>query len=390
MDRRLENFLTIQYNKIVTEGVDTTAYAFLYTDFANEQLRIVFSVLHGNIISLFKCMNQRLPTRENEAHFWADPSRKLLETINNTLKLYERLKGSELEFSIEEEYYKIFIFCMGFLKASCGSPIPAYTNEIEIYETIAIFVPKDVVEIKRETNIFPFNLKLIGEGSYAKVFKYYDDFYNRKYVLKRAKPDLTTKELARFKREFEEMKEFSSPYIVEVYNFDELKHQYVMEFMDTTLYKYIQAENSKFTISQRKYLINQILRAFQYIHLKDRLHRDISPNNILIKKYDDATVIKVSDFGLVKTPSSELTSTNTDFKGWFNDPALRIEGFYNYTLLHETYALTLIIYFVLTGKTSIANIKNEQIRTFVDKGTNADKTKRFQNIDEIMKAIGAL
>jgi serine/threonine protein kinase len=36
-------------------------------------------------------------------------------------------------------------------------------------------------------------LKLIGEGSYAKVFKYIDDYYKKKFVLKRANKNLTVK-----------------------------------------------------------------------------------------------------------------------------------------------------------------------------------------------------
>ena len=44
--------------------------------------------------------------------------------------------------------------------------------------------------------------------------------------------------------------------------------------------------------------------------------------NILIKEYDDTLVVKLSDFGLVKIPDSTLTTVNTEFKGYFNDPAL--------------------------------------------------------------------
>lgn len=45
-------------------------------------------------------------------------------------------------------------------------------------------------------------MKLIGNGSYANVYKYKDTFYNRPFILKRAKKELTDKEIARFKREF--------------------------------------------------------------------------------------------------------------------------------------------------------------------------------------------
>ena len=72
----------------------------------------------------------------------------------------------------------------------------------------------------------------------------------------------------------------------------------------------------------------------------------------MLKIYDDAIVVKIADFGLVKLINSDLTSVNTQFKGYFNDPGLVVEGFDNYNILHETYALTRILYFVLTGKTN--------------------------------------
>ena len=95
-----------------------------------------------------------------------------------------------------------------------------------------------------------------------------------------------------------------------------------MEYMDLTLYKYINQNNSKLTIKKRKGICRQILKAFKYIHSKGIFHRDISPNNILVKTYEDIDVIKISDFGLIKIPDSQLTSMWTEFKGSFNDPSL--------------------------------------------------------------------
>jgi len=62
---------------------------------------------------------------------------------------------------------------------------------------------------------------VIGEGSYARVHKYKDEYYNRSFVIKKALKNFNEKELERFKREFEEMKKLNSPYVIEVYNFDE-------------------------------------------------------------------------------------------------------------------------------------------------------------------------
>ena len=218
---------------------------------------------------------------------------------------------------------------------------------------------------------------------YANVFKYKDTFYNRYFVVKRAKKDLNEKEVARFRREYDEMYDFSSPYIVDVFRYDETKNEYIMEYMDYTLDSYIAKNNSKLSLLQRKSIAFQVLKAFDYIHSKNRLHRDISPKNILIKEYDEVAVVKISDFGLVKIPDSTLTTVNTEFKGCFNDPELVVEGFDTYSILHETYALTRIVYYIITGKTNTDKIKNEKLQESVIKGLNTDKTKRFQNVNEM-------
>lgn len=251
-----------------------------------------------------------------------------------------------------------------------------------------VFTAKEIdhIEIQHLSDKLYSSLKLIGEGSYAQVFKYKDPFYNKTYALKRAKKDLNSKELERFKREFEQMKNLNSPYIVEVYSFNEETNEYIMEFLDCTLSKFMEENNSTLTNQVRKSIISQLVNAYCYLHSKDLFHRDVSPKNVLIKKYEDVLVVKILDFGLVKIKESELTSDNTEFKGSLNDPALKTEGFKNYKLEHEIYALTLLIVYIITGKTNFGNIKDEDIRTFMQQGTNSDKSKRYKTLDELKEA----
>jgi serine/threonine-protein kinase len=185
------------------------------------------------------------------------------------------------------------------------------------------------------------------------------------------------------------MKGLNSPYIVEVFGYIEKKKEYTMEFMDISLHNYIMANNTKLSFLERKKIVNQIIKAFSYIHSKQLLHRDISPTNILLKLYDDVIVVKISDFGLVKLPESNLTSANTEFKGCFNDPNLSVEGFDKYEIVHETYALTRLLYFVMTGKTTIDidKIKNSNLKDFICKGLNSNKDQRFKSIDELSQAF---
>lgn len=358
-------------------------FADLYTNIDNEKLKHIFTTLHGNFISLFKTMNQRLPTEEYGAHFWADPSRDLIKMIDITNRLKRALKSSNYAFSIDEYYEGIIKKCSEFLSHSGGSTIPESMEKINLYYEIPIFKMNTSIEISTSNQTFTANLKLIGEGSYANVYRYKDEFYDKHFIVKRAKKDLNHKELSRFKNEFTEMKKMLSPYIVEVYSYNNEKNEYIMECMDSTLYEYITKNNASLSTVQRKNICFQVLKAFKYIHSKGYLHRDISPNNVLVMIYDDVVVAKISDFGLIKIPQLELTSLSSDIKGSFNDSSLHIDGFNNYNVLHETYALTRLILFIMTGKVNLEHITNGKLHEFKLKGLNPDKNKRFKKVEEM-------
>lgn len=383
----IENYIESQYRELLSCSQINVEYSDLYKSFRNQKLREILMTLHHDLVGLFRTMNERLPTGEHEAHFWAEPSRDLIKRIEIIFSLVSSLKATPLAFQIDPYYLELLTRCRDFLSSSGGSSLPPNMAKVELYYTLPIFLPLSSITISHKQQDFTFDLKLIGSGSYANVYKYKDTFYNRPFILKRAKKELTDKEMAHFKREFDVMNELSSPYILEVYCYNPDKNEYIMEYMDYTLDGYIAAHNSTLTIIQRKGIAQQILRAFDYLHSKGHLHRDISPKNILIKEYDDTLVVKLSDFGLVKIPDSTLTTVNTEFKGYFNDPALVVEGFNTYGIVHETYALTRVIYFVMTGKTNTEKITNQNLRNFVERGLNPDKTKRFQNIRDMISAF---
>lgn len=386
----IENYIESQYRELLSCSQINAEYSDLYKSFRNKKLREILMTLHHDLVGLFRTMNERLPTGEHEAHFWAEPSRDLIKRIEIIFSLVSSLKETPLAFQIDPYYLDLLTRCRDFLSSSGGSSLPPNMAKVELYYTLPIFLPLSSITISHKQQDFTFDLKLIGSGSYANVYKYKDTFYNRPFILKRAKKELTDKEVTRFKREFDVMNDLSSPYILEVYCYNPDKNEYIMEYMDYTLDGYIAAHNSTLTIVQRKGIAQQILRAFDYLHSKGHLHRDISPKNILIKEYDDTLVVKLSDFGLVKIPDSTLTTVNTEFKGYFNDPALVVEGFNTYGIVHETYALTRVIYFVMTGKTNTEKITNQNLRAFVEKGLNPDKIKRFQNIRDMISAFKAI
>jgi eukaryotic-like serine/threonine-protein kinase len=55
------------------------------------------------------------------------------------------------------------------------------------------------------------------------------------------------------------LKRLSFPYIVEVYQYDETRNEYTMEFCDETLRKYIGTRNSNLAFATRKQIALQFL-----------------------------------------------------------------------------------------------------------------------------------
>ena len=103
---------------------------------------------------------------------------------------------------------------------------------------------------------------------------------------------------------------------------------------------YILKNNQKLSFIARRKICLQIIRAFDAFDRIGLLHKDISPKNVLLKKYLEEVVVKIADFGLVKTVDSQLTSLETEVRGYFNDvTGLSTEGFKNYSKQYEYYAL---------------------------------------------------
>lgn len=372
----IEYFLKQKYDQYGLQEMLRTEE--LYNDINNRYLKKLFAILHQEFNRLFSFMYKK-----TNGHFNANESRELDEYI----KLYEDmkyvLKETPLSFEIDKSYGSFIEECKGFLVLSGGSEIPKDLKKVQLIEYEPIFIMTRSVKIVNRMKEKRYPIHLIGEGSYAKVFKYTDEFYNKTFVIKQAKKDLNQKKMERFKKEYQTLKELKSPYILEVYSYDEEKNEYYAEYADQTLYDFINKNNNNITNDIRINIVYQLFKAFSYIHRKGYLHRDISLTNVLLKKYDEVIIVKISDFGLVKEKNSNLTSTDSDVKGSLNDSNLAIVGFKNYSIEYETYALTRVIYFVMTGKTNLEKNINEKLKEFVLKGTNHNIDSRFKSINEM-------
>lgn len=371
----------------------------MYSFVSNDDLRKLLATFHTNLNKWITILNNDIRTIYDEegqlkycgGYFHAQDSRDYLDLIERIDTLRSKLKSSKYEFRLCKDTYDDFIRrTRRFVVKSGGSTIPEGFEPVETEDLSPVFELVNGVAISRENKKIYASLKSVGEGSYARVFSYVDPTYNIPIILKRALSTLDNKEIKRFKQEFQILKSLHSPYIVQAFAYNESANEYTMEYMDETLYQYILRNNMSLSLKERKGIIAQICKGLEYIHGKNILHRDISLVNIFVKHYEDVNVIKLGDFGLVKNPENRLTSLQTEIKGSLNDPDLVNVGFANYEIRHETFALTRVCYFVLTGRTNISKQKEGAIKKFWNKGTNTDINQRFKSVEELYAAVMAI
>ncbi|OTP27115.1 protein kinase family protein [Enterococcus mundtii] len=357
----------------------------LYENVEDDRLRFCFAVFQNQFNSLLSFLNEKAKYNN---HFNADHSRDLIILIDKYEEFEHALSRTDYAFKMIDDYVDTIRFIQPYLSNYGGSPIPEDYQLLNIvkYEPI-IYIEKRIEIVKDNNSLYP-SLKLVNSGSYAMVYKFKDTFYNQIFALKRARKELTSTELIRFKKEFENMRNMDSLYVLKVYSYNDKSNEFIMEYVKQTLKEFIDSNNTKLELFERKRLVAQLFNAFKYIHSKGIFHRDISLSNILVKEYDDKTVIlKVCDFGYLKESDSTLTRQNTEFQGSLNDPQLKIMGADKYTIQHEIYALTQVIFYIMTGRKNLNNNKNKEVEKFIDSGTNANLSKRVKTLEELKEVF---
>jgi hypothetical protein len=364
------------------EAPASTAFTRLYADDA--QFGHAFAVLHERLNQHFGSINGRA---RSTRHYWADPSRDLLALIDELDDVVGSLKAAGHEVVFSAEYRAAVERCKPWLSMSGGSTVPEDFEPIQLIKFEAVFSrPETTIALKKRQSAAP--LKMVGEGSYATVYSFVDPDYGIKFAVKRAKKGINERDLHRFKQEFELLKGLSFPYIVQVYRYDEARHQYTMEYCDQTLREYIAKRNPTLSFGSRKRIALQFLYGINYIHHKELLHRDVSLQNVLVRVFGDgAVLVKLSDFGLAKDAASEFTRTKTEMRGTIRDPSL--SSFKDYAVVNEIYCLGWVLSYIFTGRESLKPGTDEVSRIVQKCGAN-DTALRYQRVLDVIADVERL
>lgn len=377
--RQLDNYLS-QFAEKQVDG----KYLGLYD--GERRFGRVFAWLHEQYNKAFEFMNTKAP-QGGGGHFNADPSRDLIEVNETYSDLLRIASKAGIRIETKPEYQRVIDSSRGWLGPSGGSPIPEGLTpiEVEYYDTVFETEESGIMLAGTEQ----VQLQLVGEGAYAFVYRFTDPNYGIQIACKRLKKDADPKEVERFRREFDMMKRFDFPYILKVYRYDDSDNSYTMEYCEHTLRDYISHNIQKMSFQTRYKMAMQFLYAMNYLHRRDVCHRDLSYRNVLVHTYrdSDAFMVKVSDFGLAKEKTSDLTSTGSAMKGSIIDPTLG--SFRDFGPVNDIYEVGFILNYILTGKENLVTDES-RLGSIIQKCSATNPTNRYQTVRDIIEDMKKL
>ena len=248
----------------------------------------------------------------------------------------------------------------------------------------------------------------IGSGGMADVFLAQDLVLDREVAIKTLREDLNNNPVAllRFKREANAGSGLNHPNIVEVYDVGECENtQYiVMEYIKGPTAKELLFRRGSLEVKEAVDFMLQLSHGIAKAHAQGIIHRDIKPQNILVKA--DGT-IKVSDFGIAQAGDAlQLTKVDSVMGSvhYLAPELVRGEGASQQS---DIYAMGIIFFEILTGnppfdgdmpveiamkqlkdqtpsvKEFNPNIPNS-IVNIINKATAKNTANRYRHVDEMI------
>jgi serine/threonine protein kinase/CHASE1-domain containing sensor protein len=200
----------------------------------------------------------------------------------------------------------------------------------------------------------------IGEGGMGVVYRAAHALLRRPAAIKLLlKESASLADLARFEREVQLTSRLAHPNTISIFDYGRTRDgvfYYVMEYLDGLDLDRLVREDGPLEPGRAIHVLAQVCGALAEAHLLGLVHRDIKPANIVLtERRDEPDVVKVVDFGLVKTlePSqSELgiTQMNTITGTPLYLAPEAITSPQHMDGRTDLYALGAVAYFILTGE----------------------------------------
>ena len=152
-------------------------------------------------------------------------------------------------------------------------------------------------------------LSHIADGGMASVYLAIDERLDREVAVKIMRRELVSDEtfVSRFRREARSAAQLSHPNVVAVFDqgIDEGDMFLAMEYVPGRTLREVLTQEGPLTPRAALDLFERILRALDAAHRAGLIHRDVKPENVIIR---EDGVVKVADFGLARAVTAATTT----------------------------------------------------------------------------------
>ncbi|KAJ3697840.1 hypothetical protein LUZ61_001545 [Rhynchospora tenuis] len=169
-------------------------------------------------------------------------------------------------------------------------------------------------------------LEKVGQGTYSSVFRARDLESGKIVALKKVRFDNFEPESVRFMaREIQILRRLNHPNVMKLEGLIASKLScslyLVFEYMEHDLAGLSSAPDIKFTESQVKCYMHQLLSGLDHCHSRGIIHRDIKGANLLVS---NEGILKIADFGLANfyNPKEKSQLTSRVVTLWYRPPEL--------------------------------------------------------------------
>ena len=180
----------------------------------------------------------------------------------------------------------------------------------------------------------------------------------------------------------------------------------VMEYIDgITLKRYLE-QNGNLSIENALQLMTPVMTALKLIHKKNLIHRDISPDNIMLTQEGNAIKVKLIDFGATRNATAVANKSLTVILKPGFAPIEQYGSWDEQGAWTDVYALCATIYKCITGVTpdaSLLRLRSDRLRPpsklgvrigpyteqVLLKGMSVNPSDRYRSIDELIKGFSA-
>lgn len=248
----------------------------------------------------------------------------------------------------------------------------------------------------------------LGAGGMADVYLGEDTILGRKVAIKILRGELANDPvtLLRFQREANAASKLNHPNVVDVYDVGEYenRHYIVMEYVRGRTLKQLITQRGALDKKEAVDIMMQLTSAVQHAHENHIIHRDIKPQNVLVK--DDGTV-KITDFGIALAHDAVQLTQSDAVLGSAHYLAPETTRGEPATNQIDIYALGIVFYELLSGsvpfkgdnpvqiamkhlREEIPSIKEfnptlpQSVENIITKATVKNRRLRYQSAQELL------